>query len=689
MYTMRYYSTVFWGKCIQGREKIMMTITRSGYGLRLPVLGCRGRRSSKRPSFQPSILLSLLAVGMMLAGTARGTDLAVYTFTNSTYASSDTDIPTIASVVSIGSGLTGAGIRAAGGPQNGLSWGYPGPCVYVDSPYTPNTAPLALSQNEYLQFTITPVPSGNMTLASLSFDYAAVAGTTQPITINGFVRSSKDNYAANLLTWGPNTVGAGTSLGWATKTITLGGVTFSDLTAAVTFRIYLWDDKDVTTRGHFVDNIKVTGTSFAPPVAPYALTYVPINGAQNVAANTALSLTFSEPVALTGSGSITITNITDSTANVIVLPNAGVTISGGDTMPIAAGTANLVAGKNYAVLISADAIVDLNDSLAYAGINDVDTWAFDTDVYPPTVTSLKPLDEEMGVPPSRNLVMTFNEGVQKGTGNITVQASGDVRTIDVTTASVTVNGTVVTIDPGADLQSHQRYTVLIDSGAIRDLAGNVYGISDVNTWNFTSEGAVVALYEFTGSSYASSDTDIPTLASGISYGVGIAGAAISTGSQNGLSWGNPGSCVHVDSSDTPSLVSTVLEAVTGNQYLQFTITPVDGKMTLESLRFDYAAVAGISGGMTIDTIGAVRSSRDNYGANLLTWNANLWGGDYLGWAEKFITLDAAFFEALTEAVTFRIYLADNKNLNDRGHFLDNIRLSSVSVLPKGTLFLLR
>ena len=111
--------------------------------------------------------------------------------------------------------------------------------------------------------------------------------------------------------------------------------------------------------------------------------------------------------------------------------------------------------------------------------------------------------------------------------------------------------------------------------------------------------------------------------------------------------------------------------------MAFTVTPGAGyEMTLTGLRLDYA-VNGDSFGM--DAIAAVRSSADSYAEDLLAWDPPaVSGGTSLPWDTKAGVLGAAFAD-LTDPVTFRIYLADNKNVAERGHLLDNIRVSGLAV----------
>ena len=122
-------------------------------------------------------------------------------------------------------------------------------------------------------------------------------------------------------------------------------------------------------------------------------------------------------------GTITITNLTDHTGTDITMPNAGVTFSGA-TMTISNATAGIVAGKAYAVQISDGAIKDYA-AVSFGGILDDDTWAFDTDITPPSAT-FSPVDEATWVDVTSDLVLTFDEDVELGTGDITVEGTGEV-----------------------------------------------------------------------------------------------------------------------------------------------------------------------------------------------------------------------------------------------------------------------
>lgn len=113
-------------------------------------------------------------------------------------------------------------------------------------------------------------------------------------------------------------------------------------------------------------------TAYAAPVIS---TYSPAAEATGVALDADLEATFSEPIAK-GTGNITIKNLTDGTATNIAVTDAQVTVSGA-TLTIKP-TADLLAGKNYAIQIAATAIDDLAGN-SFAGITNDTAWNFETE----------------------------------------------------------------------------------------------------------------------------------------------------------------------------------------------------------------------------------------------------------------------------------------------------------------------
>lgn len=108
------------------------------------------------------------------------------------------------------------------------------------------------------------------------------------------------------------------------------------------------------------------------------------------------------------------------------------------------------------------------------------------DVTAPMVAIFSPIDNAVNVAHTANLVLTFNESVQKGTGNIIIKEGGAVsQTIDVSGSNVSITNNIVTID-AADLTAGAAVNVEIAAGVFKDMANNNHnGIIAATDWNFT------------------------------------------------------------------------------------------------------------------------------------------------------------------------------------------------------------
>jgi len=107
---------------------------------------------------------------------------------------------------------------------------------------------------------------------------------------------------------------------------------------------------------------------------------------------------------------------------------------------------------------------------------------------------LSPADDSVDVEANTNLVITFNETIQKGSGDLRIQrVSDDVveQTIAVTSAAVTVNGNLMTINPPSDLRDDTAYYITMDEGIVTDGSAGFPGIYaadgiDYKKWNFST-----------------------------------------------------------------------------------------------------------------------------------------------------------------------------------------------------------
>jgi Bacterial Ig-like domain/Secretion system C-terminal sorting domain len=123
-------------------------------------------------------------------------------------------------------------------------------------------------------------------------------------------------------------------------------------------------------------------------------------------------------------------------------------------------------------------------------IDDFSIQLIGGDVTPPIVSTINPANNATGIALNGNLVVTFNENIQKGTiGNIVVKRVSDaaiINTAVVTAASITVSGASATI-PFTGLAYSTAYYVELTAGTFKDIAGNSFaGIIGSATWSFTT-----------------------------------------------------------------------------------------------------------------------------------------------------------------------------------------------------------
>ena len=231
----------------------------------------------------------------------------------------------------------------------------------------------------------------------------------------------------------------------------------------------------------------------ADVTAPLLSGVSPADNATGVATGANLVLNFDEAVQA-GSGNIVIYNANGTVARTIAVTDTSQVSFSGASLTINP-SADLAAGSGYYLNIASGVVKDLAGN-GYAGLSGTGAYNFSTasvDTTAPLLSSMSPADNATGVAPGANLVLSFNESVQAGSGNVVIyNANGTVaRTIAVTdTSQVSFSGSSLTINPTADLSAGSGYYVNIASGVVKDLAGNSYaGISGTSAYNFsTSSG---------------------------------------------------------------------------------------------------------------------------------------------------------------------------------------------------------
>ncbi|BCX48834.1 hypothetical protein HAHE_27420 [Haloferula helveola] len=146
-------------------------------------------------------------------------------------------------------------------------------------------------------------------------------------------------------------------------------------------------------------------------------------------------------------------------------------------------------GQGHHYHLNAETYLLAGDALGRAMI-DLQELGAAADTAEPQIAYLNPPDNASDVPGNMSLKITFKETVSVGSGDITIKNLTDntQTVISVTDADqVSAAGFALTINPAADLETGDDYSILVDPGAVVDDSGNAFaGISGDTSWNFTA-----------------------------------------------------------------------------------------------------------------------------------------------------------------------------------------------------------
>jgi DNA/RNA endonuclease YhcR with UshA esterase domain len=215
-----------------------------------------------------------------------------------------------------------------------------------------NTLSEAIAGNNYIQFVVAPNAGFSFTPTSFVFRWDRSGTGPSSVTL----RSSADGFTADLGTLtGLISGGASTT---TDRTITITGLT--NLTTATTFRLYGYGATATGGTGGFDTNasgvnVQLNGTTTGGPtdVPPTVSSINPLNGATGVAANSNITLTFSEPVTTSGTW-VTVTGSSSGART----PGSGLTVTGGPTTFTLDPTADFTLGEVVTVTVTAANVAD-------------------------------------------------------------------------------------------------------------------------------------------------------------------------------------------------------------------------------------------------------------------------------------------------------------------------------------------
>jgi methionine-rich copper-binding protein CopC len=193
--------------------------------------------------------------------------------------------------------------------------------------------------------------------------------------------------------------------------------------------------------------------SFTVDAAPSVTAVTPVNGATNVATNTNLTVTFSEPVTITNS------SVTISCANTGAHT---VAVSGGPTTWTVDPTADFGNGELCTATVLAAQVADNDGNDPPDGLLANFVWSFTTDT-PPSVTATTPTNASTTFP-STNITVTFDEAVNAIGSSFTISCT----TSGSHTFALSGGPTTFTLDPTVDFTGGETCTVTVVAAQVTD-----------------------------------------------------------------------------------------------------------------------------------------------------------------------------------------------------------------------------
>ncbi len=223
------------------------------------------------PSFLVALVLLPISAG-------RAQILTQYTFATYTTNTGDSPATTTASGVTAtdylanAAGFTGFSANSTASNYAFNTAGNDGgtdKAIGSQSTTVPNSEALSVTDNTYFSFTLTPGAGSALDLTSLSFFLRTRVNTggTASYTANVAVRTSLDNYTADVGTATGTEATVGANTGYVANSFSLTGLGVNGLLGAqtpVTFRFYVFDNQSVSADDQTIDTVTVNGTLVIP-----------------------------------------------------------------------------------------------------------------------------------------------------------------------------------------------------------------------------------------------------------------------------------------------------------------------------------------------------------------------------------------------------------------------------------------
>ena len=313
--------------------------------------------------------------------------------------------------------------------------------LWVQSSSTTNSEAAAVTDNDYLGFSVTPAIGRTMVLTNL--EVSCIYYNSSDLNAANavlLVRSSLDNFAT--------TLGAVTNLvsnlggGWMTLNLPLEAA-FSNLLGQVEFRLYIYDDATMSTTGLRVDNLLLRGGTDPLPPGTYQV---------NIAATQPAAAEPSTP------GQFTLTRYGSTTDPLTVYYGVGGTASNGVDYALLSGQVDFGVGQSNTVIT----VTPIDDLLSEGTETVLATLLANSNYSVVTPTSATVTISDDVEPDNASLVAGDNnayERVSALTGWFTLAHSGDTNSS--TTVNFSLGGTAIL---GADYVSSATNSVVIPAG---------------------------------------------------------------------------------------------------------------------------------------------------------------------------------------------------------------------------------
>ncbi|HEX2721939.1 MAG TPA: Ig-like domain-containing protein [Gemmatimonadaceae bacterium] len=224
----------------------------------------------------------------------------------------------------------------------------------------------------------------------------------------------------------------------------------------------------------------VAGNSLATPFVfafttgdttlPSVTGITPLAGQTNVPTNTAIVITFSEPV---DQSTVNTTTLTVRNSNTNAAVAGTFTFNPAGTVATFTPSGPLSNSTSYTVTVTTG-VKDLASNPLTAQVVSTFTTVPAPDTTRPTILSRTPTDSAVNVALNANATVTFSEPMDSATinsSNILLTPPGGGAPVAATVTCSNSPCTIAVLDPTTDLLNNTRYTLTVTTG-VRDRAGN-------------------------------------------------------------------------------------------------------------------------------------------------------------------------------------------------------------------------